>query len=303
MGIAGSTATAIWQTTSNWVMAKQRRHPPEGVALTSSTPQTLPKKQEALFREVLLLLEEKQVPFAVAGAIALQQHTGICRDTKDLDIFLPAEGVAEALGCLIKHGFECEVCDPVWLAKAHRDSYFVDLITGMSNAVITVDALWIEHSQPATILGVATRLLAPEELVASKLFVIRRERFDGADIAHIIYSTRGKLDWDRILQYVGEHWEILLWALLLFRYVYPSHSNYVPASLWQDLMGRLINAVFYPDSRQEFRGSLVDDGMFAIDVNEWGLEDVLARTRAERKGTIAMPAKESRTRVREQVSG
>jgi hypothetical protein len=94
-------------------MARQRRHLPGGVPLTSSTPQRLPKKQEALFREVLLLLGEKAVPFAVAGAMALQQHTGICRDTKDLDIFLPPEEVAKALGCLVEHGFQCEVCGPI----------------------------------------------------------------------------------------------------------------------------------------------------------------------------------------------
>src|SRR5580658_4662908 len=230
-------------------MAKQRRHLPESGSITSSKPQKLPKKQEALFREVLLLLEEKGVPFAVSGAFALQQHTGICRDTKDLDIFLPAEEVSRALACLMTHGFECEVCDPIWLAKAYRDNYFVDLITGMSNAVITVEASWIEHSQPAEVLGVATRLLAPEELVASKLFVVRRERFDGADIAHIIYATRGELDWERILRQAGEHWEVLLWALLLFRYVYPSHSDYVPASLWRDLIGRLTAALAQGDRK------------------------------------------------------
>ena len=270
-------------------MAERRPHSPESSSLTSATPQRLPKKQEALFHEVLELLETKGVPFAVAGAAALQHHTGICRNTKDLDIFLPAENVSSALSALVNDGFECEVCDPVWLAKAHRDGYFVDLITGMSNAVITVTPSWIAHAHPATIFGVATRLLAPEELLASKLFVIRRERFDGADIAHIVYFTRGLLDWDRILQYAGDHWEILLWALLLFRYAYPSHSDYVPETVWQTLLGRLTHAISHPDLKQEFRGSLIDDCMFAIDMNEWGLENIQARYRAALLQTIAMP--------------
>lgn len=271
------------------LMSKRQRQAPESGSLTSSTPSALPKKQEMLFRDVLTLLEEKGVPFAVAGAFALQHHTGICRDTKDLDIFLPAEATPDALGCLQQHGFKCVVSDPVWLAKAYRDNYFVDLITGMSNAVITVDRSWIEHSQAATVLGVETRLLAPEEVLVSKLFVIRRERFDGADIAHIIYATHGELDWKRILRNVGEHWEILLWALLLFRYVYPSNSHHVPASLWQDLLGRLAKSLSHPDPRQEFRGSLVDDHMFAIDVEDWGLENVLARYRAKRTPMIIIP--------------
>jgi Nucleotidyl transferase of unknown function (DUF2204) len=274
-------------------MAKRRSHPPEIVPSTSSTPQRLPEKQVALFRKVLLLLEKENVPFAVSGAFALRHHTGICRDTKDLDIFLPGANAAHALACLVEHNFECEVCDPVWLAKAHRDGYFVDLITGMSNAVITVDPSWIGHAQPVTILDVETRLLAAEELIASKLFVTRRERFDGADIAHIIYATRGKLEWARILRHVGDHWEILLWALLFFRYVYPSQGNCVPANLWQDLIGRFTAAVSHTDSQQEFRGSLIDPCMFAIDVNEWGLEDILARYRASQPITIAMPLKRS----------
>jgi hypothetical protein len=270
-------------------MSKRQRQAPESGNLTSSTPPILPKKQEAFFHDVLTILEEKSIPFAVAGAFALQHHTGICRETKDLDIFLPAEETPAALAALQQYGFKCKVTDPVWLAKAYRDNYFIDLITGMSNAVIVVDASWIEHAHPAQVFGVETRLLAPEEVLISKLFVIRRERYDGADIAHIIYATHGKLDWNRILHQAGDHWEILLWALLLFRYVYPAKSDYVPAGLWEDLLGRMTKSVSSSEHGQEFRGSLIDDNMFAIDVEEWGLENVLARYRAERAPVITLP--------------
>ncbi len=139
------------------------------------------------------------IPYAVSGAFALREYTGISRMTKDLDVFLTAEDSVKALHYLRKQGFQCEVCDPVWLAKAHRDGYFVDLITGMSNAVLVVEPSWIERARPATIVEIKTRVLAPEELLASKLFVTRRERFDGADIAHVIYGTRGKIEWERCL--------------------------------------------------------------------------------------------------------
>jgi hypothetical protein len=264
-------------------MSKRPCSPPDGVPLTSSIPPKLPKKQQKFFQDVLALLEEKRIPFGVAGAFALQLHTGICRNTKDLDVFLSVEDASAALACLTNKGFECEICDPIWLAKVYQGKYFVDLITGMSNGVITVDATWIEHSHPADVLGVMTRILAPEELIASKLFVVRRERFDGADIAHIIYATGGKLDWNRILKHAAEHWEMLLWALLLFRYVYPSHGDYVPLSLWQDLIGRLTQAISHPDPQLKFRGSLIDDCMFAIDLKEWGLDNALERYRAARE--------------------
>ena len=73
--------------------------------------------------------------------------------------------------------------DPVWLAKARRGEYFVDLITGMSNGVVRVDYSWIRRASRTQIFGISARVLAPEELIASKVFVTRRERFDGADIA------------------------------------------------------------------------------------------------------------------------
>jgi len=47
---------------------------------------------EWLAREVLAALEQQRIPFAVAGAFALLQHAGICRTTKDLDLFLASEG-------------------------------------------------------------------------------------------------------------------------------------------------------------------------------------------------------------------
>ena len=233
-----------------------------------------------------MVLEGKRIPYAVAGAFALLEHSGICRATKDLDIFLTSESLPIALLQLQEHGFECEVCDPVWLAKVHRDGHFVDLITGMSNGAISVDESWIRHAQPASVLGIETRVLAPEELLVSKLFVTRRERFDGADIVHIVYTTRGNLDWGRILQLAGEHWEMLLWSLVLFRYVYPAQTRLVPAVVWQDLLARFLKAVLQPDGQGRFRGSLIDENMFAIDVKDWGLDDLLGEYRARRLSKV-----------------
>jgi len=191
-----------------------------------------------------------------------------------------------AFRCLTKQGFRCQVKDAVWLHKAHRNGFFIDLITGMSNAVIRVERSWIENSRPALVLDVRARVLAAEELLASKLFVVRRERFDGADIAHIIFATRGNLDWERILALVGEHWEILLFALVLYRYVYPANSEYVPSWVWQRLLVRFSDELTNRNPSAKFRGSLVDDKMFAIDVAEWGMENVLRINRAQSRGRM-----------------
>ena len=245
-------------------------------------PTEMPEEQAALFREVLTALEKHCVPYAVSGAFALRQHTGICRVTKDLDLFMTARTVCEALPILRERGFDCEMVDPVWLAKARKGKFFVDLITGMSNAVLLVEDSWIERASPAVVEGIESRVLAPEELVASKIFVARRERFDGADIAHVIYGTYGSFDWDREMELVGEHWEMLLWSLTLFRYIYPAHSHYVPAAIWRELLQRFQKEIETRDPHAHFRGSLVDNNMFAIDVNEWGLANLLETERKSR---------------------
>ena len=259
---------------------------PEELPKTSSLPAESPEEQVGLFRDVLEALDRRGVPYAVSGAFALRQHTGICRQTKDLDLFVTAANCGTALQCLREEGLECDVTDPVWLAKAKRGEHFVDLITGMSNGLIVVEDSWIERAQPAVVHGVTTRVLAPEELVASKIFVARRERFDGADIAHVIYGTYGSFDWRREMELVGEHWEMLLWSLVLFRYVYPAQSHYVPAEIWCELLRRFEAEIRKTDSEATFRGSLVDDNMFAIDVNEWRLPNLLAERRAQRLAQV-----------------
>jgi len=288
------SATVDRRSTSKPLMPEMSPKIPESSSQTSAIEVPLPAEAQTLYREVLSALNDHGVAYAVAGAFALQKYTGIWRLTKDLDLFMKAEDVPGALKYLGERNFRCETLDPVWLAKAHRGEYFVDLISGMSNAVIVVDDSWMMRTQPAIIAGMESRIISPEDLIGSKLFVIRRERFDGADIAHIIHGTKGRIEWRRILELAGEHWEIVLWALILFRYVYPAHTDYVPAWLWQDLLSRYMHLVQHPDPNAPFRGSLVDENIFSIDTKDWGLEDVqkgyrerqLEKQRAPKLGVV-----------------
>ena len=252
-------------------------HPP----VSSSAPPSFAPEQRQLFQSVLRVLNDAHVTYAISGAFALHEHTGIWRQTKDLDLFLPASALQSSLDTLRSKGFQTEVTDPVWLAKVLQEPYYVDLITGMSNAVIRVDESWIQRSLPSLVVDVPARVLAAEELIASKIFVTRRERFDGADVAHVIYATRDLLDWKRVFHLVGDHYEMLLWSLIFFRYVYPRHAHEVPRWVWHELMDRFERDLINPKIDAPFRGSLIDENMFAIDVKEWGLENEIERYRSE----------------------
>jgi Nucleotidyl transferase of unknown function (DUF2204) len=266
----------------------RRRKEDVNLPVSSSDPPTFPPEQAQLFRDALRLMNRKHIRYAVSGAFALHEHTGIWRQTKDLDLFVPVDEVRHALDVAEEAGYAIEIKDPVWLAKIRQNGHFVDVISGMSNAVIRVDQSWIDRAVPSEVLGIPTRVLGAEELIASKIFVTRRERFDGADVAHLIYATRDMLKWDRVFELVGEHWEMLLWSLIFFRYVYPRHANEVPYRVWHELLQRFERDLIDPKIDAPFRGSLIDENMFAIDVKEWGLENEIERYRAEHdKGNAA----------------
>ena len=106
------TATTLWPS---GVIQRKAVAAEIELPVSSSVPPDFPPEQRALFCEVLQHLNRAGVPYVVSGAFALQKHTGIWRNTKDLDLFLPPQAVPDALRHLQEQGFETEVRDPVWL--------------------------------------------------------------------------------------------------------------------------------------------------------------------------------------------
>lgn len=251
-------------------MAQEHTPPP----VTSSVEPEWASEARECYRDVLHALQRAQIPCAVGGAFAIHRHTGIWRTTKDLDLLLVPGEVPRALRQLQQEGFETYIEDPVWLAKASRGKYFVDLITGMGNANLIVEESWIERAVTDDVLGTSCKVLAAEELIASKVFVAFRERFDGSDLVHLIRTCGEGLDWNRLLEILGPHWELLLWSLVLFAYIYPARTDLIPERIWSELMHRFGEQVRHPRKDAPFRGSLVDPKMFAIDVNDWGERDL-----------------------------
>lgn len=242
--------------------------------VTSSQEPVWATDAEDCYRDALRALLDCHLPFVVGGAFAIHRHTGIWRTTKDLDFFLAPANVPDALHQLRASGFETWIDDPVWLAKARRGDYFVDLITGVGNASLVVDQSWIDGGVPEVVLGIPCKVLGAEECIVSKTFVAFRERFDGADVVHLIKAGGQRLNWNRIIHLMGPHWELLYWSLVLFAYIYPARTNAVPDEVWTDLTHRFNERLRNPPIDAPFRGSLVDPRMFAIDVEEWGERNI-----------------------------
>ena len=146
----------------------------------------IPEEEREVYKRALDAVNAAGVPYVVAGAYAIYEHTGIYRKTKDLDLFFEPSSVVDAARALRAAGFVTRLEDPHWLAKATYGEYFVDLIYGMGNGVALIDEGWMRHSRPGILAAMPVRIAPPEELIWHRLFISERHRHDMSDILHLM---------------------------------------------------------------------------------------------------------------------
>jgi len=229
----------------------------------------------AFYVQTLTALNASAIPFLVGGAYALQRYTGVERHTKDFDLFLRADDLGRILRSLREQGCQTEVTFPHWLAKAYRGDHFFDLIFGSGNGAARVDDDWFAHGVDDFVLGVPVRLIAVEEMIWQKAFVMERERFDGADIIHLLRARAGTLDWGRLLRrFPGAEGRVLLVHLILFGYVYPDERTSLPEAVMRELIDRLDNEPAPETSDARIcRGTYLSRAQYLPDIDWWGYRD------------------------------
>jgi hypothetical protein len=229
------------------------------------------REAHAFYREALELLEESGASFMLGGAFAMFHYTGIYRDTKDLDVFCKSTEYPKILKFFGSKGYRTELTDARWLAKVFKGEYFIDIIFDTVNNICRVDDTWYENSTPAEFVGKQVKMIPAEELIWCKLYVQNRERFDGADVNHIMLKWGKKLDWNRLLFRMDQHWHILLSQILMFQFVYPSdYQQIVPRWLFDELMSRAHEQYDIPSSVEKVcRGPVIDQTQYATDIKEW----------------------------------
>jgi hypothetical protein len=224
-----------------------------------------------VFQRALKALKAKRARFIVAGAFATNHHTGIWRNTKDLDVFCEPAWADRVIDILGDAGFDAYVVERHWLGKAEAEGCCVDAIWGGGNWCTFIDEHWFSHAEKGNILGEECLIAPAEDIILSKAWVAGRERYDGADICHLIHGKGPKFDWDDLLARFGDHWQLLLQYLVLYRFVYPDDRDLVPAKLIHDLAARIGTDAELADGLH-FRGPLVDRYAYLHDLHE-GLPD------------------------------
>ncbi len=237
------------------------------------------------YRTALNLLNRSGVPYLVGGTYAFQYFAGISRTTKDFDIFVRPRDVDRVLNVLVQAGFKTEVAFTHWLAKAHHGEKFIDVIYSSGNGVCEVDDEWFTHAVDEEVLGAPVKLVPAEEMIWSKALIMERERYDGADVAHMFRHCSGMLNWERLVSRFGNNWRVLLSHLILFGFIYPGERALIPANVMKDLMNRLMAELEVPTRNAKVcQGTLLSRAQYLVDTDEWGYEDARLEPRGSMSG-------------------
>jgi hypothetical protein len=244
-------------------------------ATASTLSVDLDEQTREFYRHAIRIMQEGGLDFLVGGAYAFARYTGIERHTKDFDVFIRPEDWPRAEELFQRAGYRTELTFPHWIGKALKsEEEFVDLIFSAGNGVARVDETWFEHAVPGRVFDMDVKLIPAEEMIWSKGLIMERERFDGADVVHLILALGQKLDWRRLLDRYAKFWRVLYAHMILFGFIYPSERDKVPAWAMDELAQRLAREVKEgPAKEKTCYGTILSRQQYLIDVDEWGYRD------------------------------
>jgi hypothetical protein len=225
------------------------------------------------YRRCMEVLRAAGVPFLMGGAYAFGIYTGIHRNTKDFDVFVGGDDFERALNTLGSAGFESENTFPHWLGKVKNGKCCIDLIYQAGNGLCEVDESWFARARDAETFGLSVKMCAPEELIWMKAFIMERERFDGADVAHLFEGCAEEIDWPHLVRRFGSHWQVLLSHLIFFTYIFPSERGRMPPGTVDQLVQRWRDERPSSFAGRLCRGTLLSREQYLPDIRERGFQD------------------------------
>jgi predicted nucleotidyltransferase len=245
----------------------------------------LTSPDHAFYAEVLKILKDSKFTFMVAGGFAVNYYTGLRRPTKDIDIFVKAGDFPKILNKFTSLGYKTQVLDERWIAKIFKGKLYVDLIFGSSNLVAPVTDDWFKDSKTAKFFNHEVKIPSVTDLIWSKVFIQNRERYDGADVAHLILLKNQEINWERLLCSLEQYWEVLLIHLLNFRFIYPSEREKIPSWLLRELVSRLQHQFELPTSKMKMcRGRMFSVADYTVDIAQLGFADVVGGENERKAG-------------------
>jgi hypothetical protein len=199
----------------------------------------IPEEDWAVYGAVVRLAKARGLRFAVSGGFASSFYTGFWRNTKDMDVcVMPADRdqmVQVTRDAGLHDLYDEKPYDRGWIYRATHEGIIVDIIWQLANYRGEVDDAWLSRGAEVTLHDETVRLVAPEEMIWSKIHIVQRERCDFPDIVNMLYATGATLDWSRLIARLAGEERLLGSVMLLFSWLAPGRARRFPEWIWARL--------------------------------------------------------------------
>jgi hypothetical protein len=146
-------------------------------------------------KRTVAALREADVPHMLGGSLAAWARGGPTPE-HDLDVMVKPEDARRAQQALVEVGMRPEDPPEGWLLKAWDGDVLVDLIFRPTGFAITDEVL--ERGDELALLALDVRVMALEDVLASKLLSVTEHSVDLTSHVAIARSLREQIDWNAL---------------------------------------------------------------------------------------------------------
>ena len=150
---------------------------------------------EQTLKRCVAAFEDAHIPFLLGGSLAAWARGGP-ETRNDLDFMIKEEDADRALEALADEGMKPERPAEQWLVKARDGDVLVDLIHAPQG--LEIDDEVIARGDVMTVLGIDVRVMALEDVMATKLMAIGEHSIDYESCLQIARSLREQIAWDDV---------------------------------------------------------------------------------------------------------
>jgi hypothetical protein len=141
-------------------------------------------------------LRDAQIPFALAGSVAVYAHGG-SDTTHDVDFLVKPVDADRALDVLAGRGFRAEKPPEGWLYKAFdAHGAMIDLIFRPTSG--EVDDALLSRAVQVEVYAITLPVLPATDIIAAKLLALKEHYLDYGPILEIVRAVREQIDWEEL---------------------------------------------------------------------------------------------------------
>ncbi len=215
------------------------RHPVPHPELQFEWAGRISQAQWEIYQRAINTVRNSGVRFMLGGGFALATYTGRWRDTKDIDFYIKPNDRDATVAALTAAGFsdyyERLPYDRKWIYRSYKDDVIVDIIWSMANQRAQVDDIWLERAGSVVLRQEKLLVVPREEFMWCKLYIMQRDHCDWTDLFNLLYASKGEIDWEHLLERLGEDVPLLRALLTVYSWLCPGEATQLPEALWRRL--------------------------------------------------------------------